>query len=56
MIRPLRAVPIVVILAAGAARSSAQLSSMAPSSQAALDEAKQLNQLALGPMERVRIR
>ena len=49
MIRPLRLVTIVVFLAAGAACSSAQLSSGAlspPSSQAALDEVKRLNQQA----------
>lgn len=45
MVRPFRAVTIVVILAAGAARSGAQPSVEAASSQAELEEAKGLNDL-----------
>src|SRR5262245_6847461 len=47
MIRPLRALTIVVILAAAAARSSAQPLPGTPSSRAALEEAKQLNELVV---------
>src|SRR4051812_19023597 len=42
-----RAVTMVVILAAGVARSSAQSSPGTPSSRAALEEAEQLNKLVV---------
>jgi CHAT domain-containing protein/tetratricopeptide (TPR) repeat protein len=47
MIRPIYAVTVVAIVAAIAASSSAQPSPEAPNSQAALEEAKQLNQMVV---------